>query len=1233
MARCQLVRSVLIHGLEWPRSISPLQVEMKFIQSGGFITIDGKKYGNGLFEHYKAMEALIWPDDYQNRWTDWMLKTLLEERISVFGGSKDCVAAHTRIPNPITGERPTIKELMDSGTEPMVMTLEGLAKASIPFLHGEGKLYEVTCENGSQFTGSLKHFVLSSHGFVPLESLVPGQAIYSVEPEFPGSNSEPCPSIRASDDQRWFGKVQGSQAGYHRVCDSCGVPLPAASRTCREPFPSQGDAPIDNRDNYKTGVMGNGSKHSPACPAFSRPSNGDCERLESFLGMGGPSLPSLGIDELGFDSFQQASRFLKSSRFCREEIGSIRDFVGKQLGQYVDSCSNHKGVLTVVQSIKPAGTGKFYDLTVPGIGHYFSEGAIHHNSGKTRRVSKWALMDYWCFPDTTLILMTSTTTRGLELRVYGDIKSLWERGTTRFPFLAGNPLDSKHGIFTDLLDDSTKVRDMRKGIIGIPTMTTEGAYDGSALVEFAGIKQVRRRLIGDEMQHIACFPAGTIIDTASGPARIETVRLGDRVISASGFNLVIGITERLCSALTRITTKDGRQLCCTPNHPILTNKGWKRACDINQYSYIVSAYEAMSILWEDVQQIGKGESLRGMRQQGSPMRILRDSARKHFSEHEKSFLRFELLREMEAATTRDPKEDVHYGASRENQPVQNTLAPGQSRIVETSCAFNEELDAGTGMQASSVAERVPEGFGTQTEDTGREWDRTHQSRMATNAHVSRGTMELWNQYRKMERERISSGLQSGPCIPINKTGHRGRWTITRCEEGSRYEEGHLSEGSWVDRIEVLKPGNTGFPNSDSNSARCRVYNLQVEGHPSYSVNGLMVHNCDYLKVLFAMDDGEFKGAFLGNMIADNGRALDKVAEPENGWGSEGEIKKTTAWRNKFNGVTLNLVGIDSPNLDPETKNKFPGMITQDSIDRAAKLPGAKDSLEWWSVIMGVRKAGAVSNRVLTVAEIERYGGFKECIWEGSPRTKVYSIDAGFGGDPCVRTWLEFGAEVNGQQIIQFGDQKVIPILLSSGISAEKQIARFAKIECDTLGIPYSNIFFDAGMYATLAVEMAREMSPAVNAVNFGGTATERPVGNDMMVFDHKTQTRRSKTWYEHVSKFVTELHFVVRLLAQCRQLRKFPRAAAEEFGRREWQYVYGDRYELENKDKYKLRNGGESPNYADSLVIGVEGARRLGFAIENMPDPNAPPKVGDDYIERELAKYQKERKKRQLSYT
>lgn len=503
------------------------------------------------------------------------------------------------------------------------------------------------------------------------------------------------------------------------------------------------------------------------------------------------------------------------------------------------------------------------------------------DSSKTRTVSKWALIDYWAFQNETLTLMTSTNIRGLELRVWGDIKSLHERALELHPYLPGNVADSKHGVFTDSLAEGDQVRDMRKGILCVPCLGSQGEYMGDALKDFCGIKQKRRRLIGDELQFI----------------------------------------------------------------------------------------------------------------------------------------------------------------------------------------------------------------------------------------------------------------------------------------------------------------------------------------PS-----------EYLKVLDSLDKGDFKMAGLGNPIADNGKALDKLSEPLGGWSAMADPVKTSVWQNKYNGVTINLVGIDSPNFDAETLNKYPYMVDQSDVDRVSKRPGGKDSIEWWSQIMGVRKSGAISNRVLTVSEIERYGGFESCIWMNNEKTRVYSIDAGFGGDPCVRTWLDFGKNLEGEQIIQFGEQLVIPIVLSSGVSPEKQIARFAKQDCQQLGVPTANVFFDAGMYATLAVEMARELSPQVNAINFGGTATQRPVSADMFLFDDKTKERRHKTWYEHVSKFVTELWFVVRLLAQCRQARKFPLQAAEEFGRREWRYVYNDRYELESKDDYKLRNSGESPNFADSLVIGVEGARRLGFEIKTLRH-NEDESDDDDFFESEAREY------------
>lgn len=515
------------------------------------------------------------------------------------------------------------------------------------------------------------------------------------------------------------------------------------------------------------------------------------------------------------------------------------------------------------------------------------------DSGKTRTVSKWALVDYWSAPQETLSLMTSTDSRGLELRVWGDIKELFTRARERYPLLEGNVVDAKHGVFTDDISGVDEARDMRKGIIGVPCISTQGEFLGQALKNFAGIKQKRRRLIGDELQY----------------------------------------------------------------------------------------------------------------------------------------------------------------------------------------------------------------------------------------------------------------------IPV-----------------------------------------------------------------------------DYLKVLDALDKGDFKGAFLGNPIGGNGKALDRVSEPMHGWNSLGEVTKTTTWRNKYGGATLNLVGIDSPNFDPETKNKFPYLVDEQDAIRVAARPGGKKSLEWWSMIMGVRKLGVVSNRVLDSALLENCGAFKDCIWSTEPTLKIYGVDAGYGGDLCVASYIECGTEVGGREVIKFGDQEVVPVEIGTAVTVEDQIAIWCKDRCAVLGVPDANVFIEAGMRATLAVSFSRIMSPRINAINFGGPATNRPVSNDLFVFDETTQARRLKTCYEHYSKFVSELAFAVRAVVECGQARRFPQTAADEFEKREWSFVHGDRYELETKDKYKLRNNGESPNFSDSEMIAVEGARRLGFAIERMPaDSGGAGRGIGDWLEAEQSAEWRQRKKLELN--
>jgi len=510
------------------------------------------------------------------------------------------------------------------------------------------------------------------------------------------------------------------------------------------------------------------------------------------------------------------------------------------------------------------------------------------DSGKTHTMSKFALTDYFCFPQETLTMMSSTDIRGFELRVWGDVKDLFDRARERFPYLPGNVVDAKHGIFTDALDDTGDVRDMRKGILCIPCIGSSGEFVG--ISKFVGVKQKRRRLLGDEVQF---------------------------------------------------------------------------------------------------------------------------------------------------------------------------------------------------MQQS------------------------------------------------------------------------------------------------------------------------------------------------YLDSMANLDKGQFLGCFVGNPIG-NGDPLDKLSEPMIGWDALGEVTKTMTWKNKFGGTTINFVGVDSPNFDQDKPKSYPYLIDKTDVERIGERYG-KDSALFWSQIMGVRKAGINAHRVLTMDMCRKYGAFDSCVWSGSDTVKVFGIDAGYGGDLCVGICGEFGADITGGTVIKFHEPVVIPVRLSAPEIVEDQIATFAKGECLRMGIPDEHVYIEAGMRATLAVSFSRIMSPRINAVNFGGAATERPVSNDLFIFDERTGQRRHKKANEHYSKYVTQLWFSVRAAVESKQVRDLPKKVAEEFCMREWYMVHGDRYELETKIECKERIG-VSPNYADACAVCLEGALRLGFQIERLKVETPDQMSDNSWLDKALKEERDKRSKYQLTY-
>lgn len=408
----------------------------------------------------------------------------------------------------------------------------------------------------------------------------------------------------------------------------------------------------------------------------------------------------------------------------------------------------------------------------------------------------------------------------------------------------------------------------------------------------------------------------------------------------------------------------------------------------------------------------------------------------------------------------------------------------------------------------------------------------------------------------------------------------------------------------------------------------------------------------YIDVLSNIQSGDFKGMFLGNTIG-QGDPFDRLGEPVAGWGSEGEITKTTVWRNKFGGVTICLYGPDSPNFDypqPNGQKHFSYLIGQKDIDWVANSYG-KDSHTYWMQVMGVRRAGLTARRVITETMCKQFGAFGPVVWSGGDRTMVAGLDAaygGVGGDRCILIVGEFGqgppefaaptgviqiplqpAQGTSKVLLKVYPPFLVPVSVQKPGLPEDQIAEFCKKTCENLSVPPQNFFFDGR--GTMAMSLAKIWSPLVNAVEFGGPATQRPVSADHFIWDPELRMRRPKRCDEEYSKFVTELWFSVAYTIQSGQMRELPPEVALEGSQREWKLVRGDRREVETKEDMKERTN-RSPDYFDALVTMVEGARRRGFVISKMGNAKAA-EQSRKWLEDMADKARKVRRSGELTYS
>lgn len=127
------------------------------------------------------------------------------------------------------------------------------------------------------------------------------------------------------------------------------------------------------------------------------------------------------------------------------------------------------------------------------------------SSGKTSRACRYGLLKYFAFPWGTTVLVSSTDSRSLELKIWGQLKTWYALARRRWPECPGRIVESRQQIVTDTAavvedEDEFSVRDARNGVICIPCMVG-GTFVG--LGKYVGIKNDRVILIADEAQFMA----------------------------------------------------------------------------------------------------------------------------------------------------------------------------------------------------------------------------------------------------------------------------------------------------------------------------------------------------------------------------------------------------------------------------------------------------------------------------------------------------------------------------------------------------------------------------------------------------------------------------------------------------------------------------------------------------------------------------------------------------------
>lgn len=340
-------------------------------------------------------------------------------RYKVAFGGRGCVHPDTPIDTP--NGRIRIRDFQGGEVYAYKDGQIVIASATKPLEYDVQQLHMVTLSNGAKISVTDQHKFLTQRGWVACQHLYKSDEVvtakYADASYHPQTSSAHDQLVLREDVQHSNGKRADSQESYFECFHQCGQPPQCEVDTDLTSFPLQGGVQkrnsralkhLDDRECEIIRTLPQSSRHQPS--QFAAHAEGG----QSFEVLGSCSDDKVSVQPLGYtlSSHQSHGRntletldteFLKhalysdslksqeqsvQTGFCKQEhgTGDIHSF------EFPLSYNHDLPILIGIESISKHEKVAYWDLHVPELENYLSNGIVNHNSSKSQSVARALLV-------------------------------------------------------------------------------------------------------------------------------------------------------------------------------------------------------------------------------------------------------------------------------------------------------------------------------------------------------------------------------------------------------------------------------------------------------------------------------------------------------------------------------------------------------------------------------------------------------------------------------------------------------------------------------------------------------------------------------------------------------------------------------------------------------------------------------------------------------------------------